>query len=76
MLLPQFVHGCVYLVDCQIAVDLLHRGAGVLHCVERFLVNVGGFDGVDLLLDLAYLGVGLLEGALVQLFTAEGCFCG
>ena len=56
--------------------DLLHRGAGVFHRVERFLVYVGGFDAVDLLLDLGDLRGGLFEGALVDFFAAEGCFGG
>lgn len=38
-----YIHGRVNLVDCQTAVNLLHGGRGVLHCVEGFLVDVRRF---------------------------------
>ena len=53
--------------------DVLHRLAGVLHRQQRFLVDVRGFDGVDLVLEHGYLRGGLLEGVLVGLFALEGC---
>lgn len=52
--------------------DLLHGCAGVLHGDEGFLVDVCGFDGVDLLLEHGDLPVGLLEGVLVLLLAFEG----
>ena len=52
--------------------DLLHGGAGVLHGDEGFLVDVCGFDGVDLLLEHGDLPVGLFEGVLVLLLAFEG----
>lgn len=49
--------------------NLLHGRAGILHGDEGFLVDVGGFDGVDLLLEHGDLAVGLFEGVLVLLLT-------
>ena len=56
--------------------DLLHSGAGILHGDEGFLVDVCGFDGVDLLLEHGDLAVGLFEGVLVLLLSFEGVPCG
>ena len=55
--------------------DLLHGSAGVLHGDEGFLVDVCGFDGVDLLLEHGDLAVGLFEGVLVLLLALE-CVAG
>lgn len=52
--------------------DLLHGRAGVFHRDEGFLVDVCGFDGVDLLLEHGDLAVGLFEGVLVLLLSFEG----
>jgi hypothetical protein len=57
-------------------VDLLHGRAGVLHRVQGLLVDVRGFDAVDLLFDLGDLRGCLLEAALVDFFAAEGGFRG
>ncbi len=65
-------HGDVYILHRHLPVDGLHRGAGVLHRRQGFLVDVGGFDGVDLLLEHGDLAVGLFEGVLVLLFALEG----
>lgn len=65
-------HGLVDFLDGQIAVDILHGLSGRLHGVEGFLVDVGGFDAVYLLLDLADLVVGLLEAAFVDFFPPYG----
>lgn len=43
------VHGNIDILHCHLSVDLLHSGAGVLHRDESFLVDVCGFDGIDLL---------------------------
>ena len=66
------IHCDINILHCHFAVDLLHSGASVLHCYESFLVDVCGFDGVDLLLQHADLAVGLLEGVLVLLLAFEG----
>ena len=50
----------------------LHGRAGVLHRGEGFLVDVGGFDGVYLLLEHGYLARGLFEGVFVLLLAFEG----
>jgi hypothetical protein len=76
MLFPQFIHCSVDLVDREVPVNLLHCLPGVLHRVERFLVDIGRFDRVDLLLDLGDLRRGLFEGAFVEFLAAEGCFGG
>ena len=68
-----FVHDLVDLLDCQGAVDLLHRFAGVVHGQEGFLVDVGGLDGVDLVLEHRYLGRCLFEGVLVGFFAFHRC---
>ena len=52
--------------------DLLHGRAGVLHRDEGFLVDVCGFNRVDLLLEHGDLAVGLFEGVLVLLLTFKG----
>ena len=52
--------------------DLLHSCAGILHSNEGFLVDICGFDGVDLLLEHGDLAVGLFEGVLVLLLAFEG----
>lgn len=49
--------------------DLLHSRAGILHGDEGFLVDVCGFDRVDLLLKHGYLAAGLFEGVLVLLLA-------
>lgn len=49
--------------------DLLHSRASVLHGDEGFLVDVCGFDGVDLLLEHGDLAIGLFEGVLVCLLA-------
>ncbi len=58
----------------HLAMDLLHRCAGVLHCDEGFLVDVCGLDGVDLLLEHRDLAVCLLKGVLVLLFSLQCVF--
>ncbi len=68
------IHGLVHLVDGQSLVDLPHRFAGFLHCFQRLLVYIGGFDGVYLLFECGDLSGGLLEGVGVLLLAAEGCF--
>ena len=69
-------HGGIYVLHGHLAVDLLHGGASILHSDEGFLVDVCGFDGVDLLLEHGDLAVGLFEGVLVLLLSFEGVPCG
>ena len=40
------------------------------------MIDVGGFDGIDLLLDLADLSVGLFESTFVEFLSAESGFSG
>ncbi len=56
-----YVHGDIDILHGHLPMDGLHSGAGVLHGGKGFLVDVCGFDGVDLLLEHGYLAVGLLE---------------
>lgn len=65
------VHGLIHLVDGKLAVDLLHGIAGILHCVERLLVDIRRLDGVDLALQRHYLVLGLLERVLELLLTPK-----
>ncbi len=65
-------HGSVDVLHGHLAVDLLHGSAGILHGDEGFLVDVCGFDGVDLLLEHGDLAAGLFEGVLVLLLAFEG----
>ena len=51
--------------------DVFHGFTGVLHGEEGLLVDVGGFDGVDLVLQHGDLRGGLFEGVLVCLFAFE-----
>ena len=55
--------------------DLFHGFAGVLHGDESLLVDVCGFDGVDLLFEHGNLAGGLLEGVLMLLLAFEGIAC-
>ncbi len=55
------VHGLVDLVDGQAAVDLLHGRAGVLHRVQRLLVDVGRLDRGYLALDRHHLRARLVQ---------------
>ena len=52
-------HCSIYVLHGHLAVDLLHGGAGVLHGDESFLVDVCGFDGVDLLFEHGDLAISL-----------------
>jgi hypothetical protein len=74
VLLAQVLHRLVDLVDREAAVDVLDGFAGILHGVERLLVDVGGLDAADLALDGHHLRRGLLELVLEGLFAAEGGF--
>ncbi len=49
--------------------NLLHSFAGIFHGYERLLIDVCGFDGVDLLLEHRYLAVSLFKGVLVLLLS-------
>lgn len=55
--------------------DVLHCGAGVLHCVEGLLVDVCGFDAVDFALERHNLRLRLFEGVLEYFLLSEGCLC-
>lgn len=44
------IHCLVHFLGRELAMYLLHRVAGLLHRQECFLVNVGRFDGIYLLL--------------------------
>lgn len=67
-------HCNIDVLHCHLAMDLLHRRTGVLHRNKGFLVDVRGFDGVDLLLEHRDLAVCLLEGMLVLFFALECVF--
>ena len=56
--------------------DLFHSGAGLLHCSQGLVVDIRGFDGVYLLLELHNLSCCLLEILFVDLFASEGVFGG
>ena len=64
-------HRNVNVLHGHFPVDLLHSGTCILHRDESFLVDVCGFDGVDLLLEHGDLTVGLLERVLVLLLAFE-----
>jgi hypothetical protein len=53
-------------------VNLRHRRTGLLHSLQGLVVDIGRFDGVDLLLKLDDLRCCLLEVLLVHLFPSEG----
>ena len=50
----------------------LHDLSGILHGGEGFLVDVCGFDGVDLLFEHGDLAGGLFEGVFVLLLSFQG----
>jgi hypothetical protein len=53
---------------------LFHGSSSILHGIKCFLVDVRGFNTVDLLLNLSNLGGGLLQTTLVDLFPPQGGF--
>jgi hypothetical protein len=55
-------------------VDLRHCRTSLLHGLEGLVVDIGRFDGVDLLLELDDLRCCLLEVLFVHLFPSEGGF--
>lgn len=63
------VHDVVDLVDGQAGVYLLHSGSGVLHSIQRLLVDVGCLDGVDFPFQRHDLRARLLEGVLKLLLS-------
>ena len=65
------VHGHINILHRHLAVNGLHGSAGVLHGSKGFLVDVCGFDGVDLLFEHGYLAICLLEGVFVLLLAFE-----
>lgn len=54
------IHCLIYFVYRQLAMYLLHSLACPLHGGKGLSVDVGGLDGVDLLLEGSYLGDGLV----------------
>lgn len=63
------VHNLIHLIRCETLVDMFHCRVGVAHRSKRLLVDVGRFDGVDLLFQSADLRNGLVERVLVCLLT-------
>lgn len=55
----------------QVAVDLLHGRGCPLHRRQCLSVDVGRLDGVDLLLERAYLGLRLLQAVLQRLLAPQ-----
>lgn len=53
--------------------DVLHSLTGVLHGEESFLVDVCGFDRVDLIFKHGDLSGGLFKGVFVGLLSFKGC---
>lgn len=76
--LEESVHGDINIFHRHLPMDLFHRCTCILHSHQRFLINICGFDRVDLLLQHRDLTVGLLERVLVLLLTLESvaCHCG
>jgi hypothetical protein len=64
------VHRLVDILEPHFTMDLLHSRTGLLHRGQSLVVNVRGFDGVYLLLELHDLCRGLLEILLVDLFPS------
>lgn len=58
------VHDIVNRIDCETRMYLLHGVSGVLHSIQRLLVDVRGFDGVDLALEGHDLRARLLKRVL------------
>lgn len=66
------VHHVVDLVHREAIVHALHGLAGLVHGIQGFLVNVGGLDRIDMLLELDDLILGLFEVLLVHFLSPEG----
>ncbi len=70
-----YAHCNVDVFHSHLAVYFFHSFAGILHGNEGFLVDICGFDGVDLLFEHGNLAGGLLEGVLMLLLAFEGVAC-
>ena len=55
--------------------DGLHSLCSCLHCGQSLSVDIGRFDGVDLLLQCNDLRVRVFERRLVVLSTKQGLSC-
>ena len=69
------VHCDIYVLHRHLAVDFLHCLSGVLHCGERLLIYVRGFNGVYLLLEHVDLAICLLQGVLMLLLPFQSISC-
>lgn len=67
------VHYLVNFVDCEVPMDVFYGFAGVLHGEKSFLIDIGRFDGVDLVFEHRYLGRGLFEGVFLHFLAFECC---
>lgn len=65
------VHHLVDFVHCQTSVHALHGLAGLVHGQEGFLVDVGCFCRVHMLLELHYLRLCLFEVLFVKFLSSE-----
>ena len=46
----EHIHSLIDLIDIELAVDLLHSLASLLHSKKCLAVDIRGFDTIDLLL--------------------------
>lgn len=69
------VHCDIDILHGQLAMNLFHSGTCILHSHQGFLINVCGFDRVDLLFEHGDLTTGLLKRVLVLLLTLESVAC-
>lgn len=68
-------HCQIHILHGHLAVDLFHGCPGILHGHECFLVDVCGFDRIDLLFEHGDLTVGLLKRVLMLLLPLESVTC-
>lgn len=69
-------HCLIHLLRCELAVNLLHSLASLLHRQQGLVIDVGGFDRIDLCLERLYLCQRLFLRVFVCLFTSKGSFGG
>lgn len=69
------VHCDVDILHSQLAMNFFHSCTCILHSHQGFLINICGFDRVDLLLEHGDLTIGLLKRVLVLLLALESVAC-
>lgn len=69
-------HCLIHLLWCELAVDMLHGLASLLHSQQGLVVDIGRLNRVDLRFQGLYLRQCLFLRVFVGLFASQGSFRG